>query len=136
MRSNRLLCLLLLAPTLAVHAAIEKPDGSIVASPKLCVVRTEGEWCTVDVELVWQANAEQHYCIRKSRQEAVLQCWPAARVGEFLDHVKARGNIAYQLVWLSDGVEYALDEDTLTVVHVIPDDRRRARRRKHIWSVF
>ncbi|MFK7730232.1 MAG: DUF3019 domain-containing protein [Pseudomonadales bacterium] len=116
--------------------AIEQPIGSIAANPKLCIVRTEGEWCTIDVELAWQSNTDQHYCIRKSEQEAVLHCWPSARLGEFLDRVKAKKDTAYQLVWLSDGVEHALDEDTLNVVHVVPEDRRRARRRKHIWSVF
>lgn len=138
MHFNRLLMLLVfLTPGFALQAvAIEKPEASLRASPKLCIVRTAGEWCMIDVELAWQANTQQHYCIRKSQQDTVLQCWPSARVGEFLDHVKAKSDTAYRLVWLSDGNEYALDEDTLSVVHIVPEDRRRARRRKHIWSVF
>ncbi|MEM8497025.1 MAG: DUF3019 domain-containing protein [Pseudomonadota bacterium] len=137
MRSNRYFVLIwLLMPSCALQAANETPEASLVASPKLCIVRTEGEWCTIDVELAWQSNTEQHYCIRTSLHDAVLQCWPSARLGEFLDHMKAKTDTEYRLVWLNNGIEYALDEDTLTVVHVVPEDRRRARRRKHIWSVF
>lgn len=139
MRSKGVLASALLVMTLPLPlqtAAMEKPDASIAAHPKLCVVRTQGQWCTIDVQLTWQSNAEQHYCIRKSQLHAALHCWPSARAGEFLDQVNAKGDTAYQLVWLSEGVETVLDQDTLNVVHVVPEDRRRARRRKHIWSVF
>jgi len=136
MPSSRMHFVALLLMLVSLQIAAEQPDASIDASPKLCVVRTQDEWCTIDVQLAWQSNTEEHYCIKKSRQSAALKCWPSASLGEFLDHVKTREDTEYQLVWMLNGVEYSLDESTLNVVHVVPEDRRRARRRKHIWSVF
>ncbi len=113
-----------------------KPQAELEISPRLCIVPRGEQECRVDVELRWHAEQKQAYCVYKQQLEQALQCWSEVAFGELLDALIARSDTRYRLVWDDDGKLVALDEAVLKVVSVVPEDRRRQRRRRHVWSVF
>jgi len=51
-------------------------------SPKQCVAMQKGQRCYLQVNLAFQANTVDDYCLYLSTQQAALQCWQKAKQGQ------------------------------------------------------
>ena len=118
---------------LAMAAASEPV---LTVRPDLCVVTPQQPQCSVDFRLRWQVPGSGDYCVLASPEpERPLQCWVAARRGT---HGESRV--------VTRSFDYLLERSgangaplVRTPVQVLParsDDRRRNRRRRHVWSVL
>lgn len=114
----------------------QAPTGKVQLKPSLCIVKRGEKNCRIDLDVRWSASQPNEYCVFRQKEAKPLQCWENLSSGQHTDSLLAANNQNYQLVWLSDSAKVALGQAVLQVVNVVPDDRRKQRRRRHIWSVF
>ncbi len=116
--------------------AQDTPEAELTLKPKLCIVKRGDSQCSTDVDVRWSATSENTFCLYRSGRDGALQCWSKGDIGEFLDQLIASQDTPYWLEWQSDLGDVVAARAILKVVSVVPEDRRRSRRRRHIWSVF
>jgi hypothetical protein len=51
-------------------------------SPKQCVAMQKGQRCYLQVNVAFQANTVDDYCLYLSTQQTALQCWKKASKGQ------------------------------------------------------
>ncbi len=109
-------------------------EANLSLTPSLCVVARDTGRCDISVDVSWKANKDSDYCIYNESSDSPIQCWSYKNQGQSQSKVSINKDIDYWLVWRETGSE--LDREVLKVVKIMPEDRRRNRRRRHIWSVF
>lgn len=125
--------LLLLTP-LCVAAEQLSPAAELSIKPKLCVRGTAADQCKLTVKIKWTGNSPGAYCLYSDFTETPLRCWQRNASGEMQDEVAITTDLDYWLAWQPDDAELA--RRTLKLLTAKPDDRRRSRRRRHVWSLF
>ncbi|MGI9287117.1 MAG: DUF3019 domain-containing protein [Pseudomonadales bacterium] len=102
--------------------------------PKLCVRGTSADQCELTVKIKWTGNEIGEYCLYSDFSDAPLRCWQRDASGQLQDQVSIKADLNYWLAWQPSDDELA--RRTLKVLTAKSDDRRRSRRRRHVWSVF
>lgn len=117
---------------------VEPPKAELAVKPKLCVIRSGEEHCDVKIRVEWRADRPDLYCVFSKGNKEPLQCWDEAQFGDMLDELNASSNKEYRLEWMDSesGKTAVLAAAGIKVVVIVPADRRKQRRRRHIWSVF
>ena len=118
----------LLSCIAASHAA----DLSI--KPKLCITDSPEKTCQLPLEFAWQADAMGNYCLVQVANQSTLQCWQQNDQGQWQGTQQVNDQ---ELFWLTqDGQTRPLAEAAIEVLSTYTEDRRRNRRRKHVWSLM
>ena len=131
--ANLLLLISLLAP-LGAAAQQPPPAAELSIKPKLCVRGTSADQCKLSVKINWSGNSDGAYCLYSDAAEAALRCWQRTASGEMRDEVAITADLNYWLTWQPSDTELA--RRTLQLLTAKSDDRRRSRRRRHVWSLF
>ncbi len=129
-----LLLTLLLLTSLGAAAQQPPPAAELSIKPKLCVRGTEIDQCKLTVKIKWTGNSNGAYCLYSDIANTPLRCWQRDVSGEMQDEVAITADLHYWLAWQPNDVELA--RRTLKLLTAKPDDRRRSRRRRHVWSLF
>lgn len=119
---------------LRAQAAPITPTADMHIKPVLCVRGTSAEQCRLDVSITWRGNNTGEYCLYSDKSQQPLRCWTQQAQGDAKDSVSISEDLDYWLAWQLSNDELA--RKTLKVLTAKSDDRRRARRRRNVWSVF
>ena len=130
--SPAILTAVLIAP--GVYSDPVAPSADMHIKPKLCVRGTSAEQCQLNVTITWRGNSAGEYCLYSDQSLQPLRCWVQQTRGNTKDDVSITQDLDYWLAWQLDNDELA--RRTLKVLTAKSDDRRRARRRRLVWSVF
>lgn len=133
---RRVLMVLCVLFTSGLTMAQSAPEAKLTLKPKLCIVKRGAAACSTDVDVRWSATQQNTFCLHRAGQAVALQCWSKDNVGQFIDQLVARQDTPYWLEWKTDLGDVEAARAILKVVSVVPEDRRKSRRRRHIWSVF
>lgn len=124
----------LLLASLCVSAQQGPPTAELSIKPKLCVRGTSADQCELEVKISWHGNETGEYCLYSDFSGTPLRCWESDVSGQLHDQVSITADLNYWLAWQPTDDELA--RRTLKVLTAKSDDRRRSRRRRHVWSVF
>ena len=133
------LTLLVLLYGLVVNGAYASntvPETQLKLKPKLCIVRRGDDQCTTEVDVRWSSTQADTFCLFRQGKSTALECWNKDKLGQFADQLTTSKSMSYWLMWKSEQGDQEAGRAVLKVVNVIPEDRRRTRRRRHVWSVF
>ena len=117
----------------AADAALAN-EYTLKVKPRLCIVSEEQPACDAPLEAVWAAPASGNYCLYQQGQTQPLQCWNGASAGRYAANTTIRAPLLLQLTNTSDGSTVARAE--VEVLSEDNSDRRRKRRRRHVWSIL
>jgi hypothetical protein len=113
-------------------AKVQAMDLSV--SPKLCITDKADKTCEMTLDFVWQTNDSGDYCLVEKASQAPLQCWQQDSSGQWQAITVVTNK---QVFWMSeDGTAAPLDQEVVEVLSTYSDDRRKNRRRKHVWSLM
>lgn len=125
---------LLLFASLCVSAQQTPPAAELSIKPKLCVRGTSADQCKLTVKIKWTGNTSGEYCLYNDFSATPLRCWRRNASGKMQDQVAITADLSYWLAWRPTDDELA--RRTLKLLTAKSDDRRRSRRRRHVWSLF
>lgn len=115
-------------------AAKQKSAVSLKAKPLLCVTDNENNECDIDLSVVWKATDIGRYCLFLHEEKGALQCWLEHNNGQW-EKRKTIKNYAH--FWMSRGkTPQKVAEVKVDVLNINPREKRRNRRRRHVWSLF
>jgi len=125
-------------PWLVVVLAAASPmlfaQAELSVKPKLCITDSADKTCEMALDFFWRTQDNGNYCLVSKSREATLQCWQQDNQGQW----QATQDVSDQdLFWLTeDGELQPLAETSIEVLSTYTEDRRRNRRRKHVWSLM
>ena len=126
-------CLLLLimtsADVFAQNQDVHAQHASIRLKPAKCVSLHQGQVCYADVELSWQSQEKQSYCLLSNTQSKPLACWKNASEGVFSGEVSSNTNVLFTLIKQGDSTPLASAEMKMAWVY-------KKRRAAVSWRVF
>lgn len=116
----------------AISGGISAAD--LTVKPRLCITDSEQKSCELPLEFTWRTDKNGNYCLVQHANEQQLQCWQQNKQGQW----QATQSVTDQeLFWLTeDGQALPLAQATVEVLSTYTEDRRRNRRRKHVWSLM
>lgn len=117
-----------------VHAEPAAPVAEMHIKPKLCVRGTSADRCHLEISITWRSSDNGKYCLYNEKSLEPLRCWIKKMQGDTTDRISIKKDLDYWLAWQINNDE--LTRKTLKVLTVKSDDRRRSRRRRHVWSLF
>ncbi len=85
-----------LAAQLEQNLAV-KTKVNLTVSPEQCVAMQQGQNCYVAVELFWQAQVKDNYCLYSSTQQQPLQCWNDTLSGKLKKEFTTKNNLLFFL---------------------------------------
>jgi len=122
---------------LGLAAAIATATGqprraTLSVKPVLCITDRREEGCATSVLVVWRSDGAGNYCLHSELAAEPLRCWQLAASGMLMEELVVQQTFSY---WLTDAASGArLAEATFDVMTTDADDRRRSRRRRHVWD--
>lgn len=108
--------------------------ASLSARPRLCMTSRQDRLCIMEVELSWEANKQDDFCIYSSHESDAVACWSAQLNGEKVVPINSDEDINYRLVF--NKTEKTVAEATVSILNVKPKNFNNNRRRRHAWSIF
>ena len=111
-------------------------DGRVTLSvrPVLCITDGREDSCAISILVTWRSDDAGAYCLHSDLAQEPLRCWQLAASGMIAEERVIEETFSY---WLTDGTSGArLAEATLEVMTTESDDRRRNRRRRHVWDIL
>ncbi len=127
------LAVLALACTQAV-AQTQQPRVTLTVKPVLCITDSREESCELSILVVWRSDSAGRYCLHNDLARQPIQCWQLASAGMVVEDRVVDETFHY---WLTNGeTDARLAEATLDVMSTETDDRRRQRRRRHVWDIL
>lgn len=133
----RIVVLLVWLPAAAEGADADK--ASIRVQPDLCMTTAQQPRCELTVAIDWQAPEAADFCVRDSLPDSpAVRCWQQAETGAATDSRFVDRSFEYLL---TDDQEAAGERTVaararVKVLAARSTDRRRNRRRRHVWSVL
>ncbi len=149
-----LISLLIAIPQMAAGISVTDKNhatlsGTLIARPKLCMTERKDRSCTMKVELIWQTNQANNFCIYSSQQNALIDCWNNLTAGNKIVPIHATKSINYKLILNNsalpantEGIDAAVvhantvASTTVSILSVIHKAAQKNRRRRHAWSLF
>lgn len=120
--------------TVAKTVAKEDTSMALVAKPLLCVTGDSDNRCEIDLLLAWETSDVGRYCLFLHQNENALQCWLQHSQGQWRETKTIQH---YAHFWMSRGkTDKKLAEVRVDVLNINPKEKRRNRRRRHVWSLF
>ncbi|MBT8145151.1 MAG: DUF3019 domain-containing protein [Gammaproteobacteria bacterium] len=116
----------------AVIARADDADVVLDVKPRLCVMGGDRK-CDASVVAAWRSRQPGAFCLHASGRETPLQCWQEMREGRYLGEHQIDGTLTLILI-AATGAEVARSE--IEVLASDTSDRRRKRRRRHVWSIL
>jgi len=111
-------------------------DYRLVVKPQLCITTVQRPACAVEVALSWQAPAPGDHCVFSDQSEAPRACWQASATGAMTENQVLKQNRSYWLTATDAARAQRLAQVEIKVVAAKSSDKRRNRRRRHVWSVL
>ncbi|HEY8519690.1 MAG TPA: DUF3019 domain-containing protein [Gammaproteobacteria bacterium] len=127
---------LALIASAAWSAAAQTPERhvTLTVKPMLCITDRREESCNLSILVSWRSDRAGSYCLHSDLADGPIQCWQIAESGTVVEERVVRETFKY---WLTAGASGTrLAEATLDVMSVESDDRRRNRRRRHVWDIL
>ncbi|HEX7082406.1 MAG TPA: DUF3019 domain-containing protein [Gammaproteobacteria bacterium] len=107
---------------------------ALTVKPVLCITDRREDGCAISILVSWHSDDAGAYCLHSDVADGPLRCWALAASGMFVEERVLTETIRY---WLTEGgSEVRLAEATLEVMTTDSDDRRRNRRRRHVWDIL
>jgi Protein of unknown function (DUF3019) len=133
----RILAAALALMTFAASGAAAQTEDrrvTLTVKPVLCITDRQNESCALSILVVWRADAAGTFCLHNDLVEGPVRCWQRAVTGMVMEDRVVEQTFRY---WLTDGTtDVRLAEATLDVMTAESDDRRRHRRRRHVWDIL
>ena len=108
--------------------------ATLTVKPVLCITDRRDEPCPISVMVLWRSDGAGRYCLHSDLSAEPLRCWELAASGMLIEDVVVQETFSY---WLTAGAsDTRLAEATLDVMSAESDDRRRSRRRRHVWDIL
>ncbi|HEX6996553.1 MAG TPA: DUF3019 domain-containing protein [Gammaproteobacteria bacterium] len=120
----------------ATSAAAQTPERhvTLTVKPVLCITDRREATCDLSILVSWHSDRAGSYCLHSDLADGPIQCWQLAESGMVVEERAVRETFSY---WLTAGASGArLAEATLDVLSMESDDRRRNRRRRHVWDIL
>ncbi len=120
----------------ACNAAAQVRDRrvTLTVKPVLCITERQDESCALSILVVWRADDAGTFCLHNDLTEWPIRCWQGSVTGMVMENRVVEQTFRY---WLTDGAsDVRLAEATLDVMTTESDDRRRHRRRRHVWDIL
>ncbi|MFO7287083.1 MAG: DUF3019 domain-containing protein [Gammaproteobacteria bacterium] len=111
-------------------------DESVMLSvkPALCITDRRENACELSIAVTWRSEIAGAFCLHSDLAEAPIQCWNGATSGTVVEERVVSETFAY---WLTDAASRErVAEARLEVMTTDSDDRRRNRRRRHVWNIL
>lgn len=123
-----------LAALLPLGHAQAADDISLSVSPTLCITDSPEKTCDMALEFYWKSDTPGHYCLIEDKSHTALQCWQEDSEG----HWQSEQTVSDREVFVisEDGQVAPLAQVEIQVLTTYSEDRRRNRRRKHVWSLM
>ncbi|BFM05380.1 hypothetical protein GCM10025791_15890 [Halioxenophilus aromaticivorans] len=124
----------LILALLSVVLAQVSLANELTLTPTLCITDSPDKTCELPLEFAWHADNLGNYCLVQKAQQTPLQCWQQDDQGQWQSTLTVNDQ---ELFWLTeDGQARPLAEAAVEVLSTYTEDRRRNRRRKHVWSLM
>ncbi len=123
----------LLLPVLAL--AEEQADNAfqLTVKPVLCIIDNRNPNCDMSFLVIWQSVKRGYYCLHNDLAEVPVHCWSEERAGRLDDDRIVQDTFSY---WMTgDDTDIRLAEVVVEVLRMDSDDRRRKRRKRHVWDI-
>ena len=114
----------------SVHAE----EVSLNISPHLCITDQADKTCTMNLLFEWLAQSNGDYCLVDKKDKRALQCWSKEQYGQWEELLKIQ--VSRSFLMTQEKNQQPLAEESVEVLSTYSEDRRRNRRRKHIWSLL
>jgi hypothetical protein len=127
---------LVLAAVCGAPSATHAQDGRVAlhVKPVLCITDRREDACMLSIAISWQSDGAGAYCLHSDLAEGPIRCWRGAASGAVVEERVVEESFTY---WLTAGASDArVAEATLEVMTMGSDDRRRNRRRRHVWNIL
>jgi Protein of unknown function (DUF3019) len=128
-----LLALALLLPALTSAAESEGEEMRLTVRPVLCITDSRNPGCEMSFLVVWSSGTTGYYCLFNDFAEAPVRCWNEERTGRLNDERTVLENFSYWMTG-SDRSSRLVQVD-VEVLRMDSDDRRRKRRKRHVWDI-
>ncbi len=99
-------------------------------SPQQCVALHQGQVCYQSVQIQWQANQKQNYCLFDSTKQQPIRCWKSSIKGEHRFDFQSDKSVVYQL--RIENQTQVIAESSMTVAWVYGQKKRR----RASWRLF
>ncbi|MDH5622687.1 MAG: DUF3019 domain-containing protein [Gammaproteobacteria bacterium] len=123
----------LLLPVLTL--AEEQADNAfqLTVKPVLCIIDNRNPNCDMSFLVIWQSVKRGYYCLHNDLAEVPVHCWSEERAGRLDDDRIVQDTFSY---WMTgDDTDIRLAEVVVEVLRMDSDDRRRKRRKRHVWDI-
>jgi hypothetical protein len=121
---------------LVVLPSSGQADYRLVVKPQLCITTVQRPACAVEVELRWQAPALGDHCVFSDQGEAPRACWQASAAGSMTENQVLEQSRSYWLTATDAKAQQRLAQAEIKVLAAKSTDKRRNRRRRHVWSLL
>lgn len=102
--------------------------------PTLCIIDERTPNCQITFLIYWESAETGYYCLYNDFGQSPLRCWTERRSGEHSDERIVDREFRY---WISsDDDQSRLAVETIEVLRMDTDDRRRRRRSRHVWDII
>ncbi|WP_317931334.1 DUF3019 domain-containing protein [Halioxenophilus sp. WMMB6] len=103
-------------------------------NPQLCITDSADKSCAMVLKFEWQSATTGDYCLVEKESQIALQCWRENRAGQWQEQTTVHDQ---QIFWMTEsGDKVPLAQAAIEVLSTYTEDRRRNRRRKHVWSLL
>jgi len=107
---------------------------SLSVKPSLCITDRRDNACELSISISWRSDVAGAFCLHSDLSEEPIQCWHGTTSGAVVEERAVSETFAY---WLTDAVSSErVAETRLEVMTTDSDDRRRNRRRRHVWDIL
>ena len=128
-----LLLLTLLPLTVAADTDVADRSMRLTVKPVLCITDNRTPSCRMSFLVLWESAQTGYYCLFSDFGEAPIRCWSDEHSGGTEDERIVQNDFRY---WMQDdSSELQLAFVTVEVLRLDNDDRRRKRRKRHVWDL-
>ncbi|WP_418607267.1 DUF3019 domain-containing protein [Pseudoalteromonas sp. US3C1013] len=103
--------------------------SSLNASPKVCVVSEQQEFCDLELKFKWQLSEPSDVCLYQ--QDTQLQCWQGVKKGQFSYKARVQVETIYSLINPLTGVSLASVQVEVQTAYA-----KKKHRLRSPWSFF
>jgi len=123
----------LLLPVLALAEDPAANDFQLTVKPVLCITDNRNPDCDMSFLVIWQSGERGYYCLYNDFAAVPVRCWSEERTGQLDDDRIVQDTFSY---WMTgDDTDIRLAEVVVEVLRMDSDDRRRKRRKRHVWDI-
>ena len=116
-----------------VAARAQENEATLTVKPVLCVTDRREEGCPLSITVSWRSDDAGDYCLHSDLAEEPIRCWEGAAAGTVVEERVIYETFSYRL---TNGANATLAEAKLEFLTTDSDDRRRNRRRRHVWDIL